>query len=187
MMSGQARRRHLPLHRPARRPGRRWSPLKTVAAPARLEARDRRRLPRPGENDPAADPRLDRRRRRRRARRPASPSRSTCSRSSAATSTTATRSPRPARSSSTAASARSAGSSRRRSARAQAGVDAFLVPAGECAGRPQVRARAADHPCEEFSTGVARPGNLARAVARNAGISPRRKARKLRVFSPGKP
>ena len=57
----------------------------------------------------------------------------------------------------------------------QAGVDAFLVPVGERAGSPQVRARAADHPCEEFSTGVARPGNIARGVARTLEIRLRRK------------
>ena len=52
----------------------------------------------------------------------------------------------------------------------QAGVDAFLVPVGERAGSAEVRARAEDHPCEEFSTGVARPGNIARGVARTLEI-----------------
>ena len=51
-------------------------------------------------------------------------------------------------------------SSRRRSARAQAHVDAFLVPAGENAREARkLRGRASHHPCEDFSTGVARAGN----------------------------
>ena len=43
----------------------------------------------------------------------------------------------------------------------EAGVDVFLVPAAERGRCPQVRTRSAHHPCEEFSTGVARPGNIA--------------------------
>ena len=44
----------------------------------------------------------------------------------------------------------------------QAGVDAFLVPVDNAPRSPQVRARPADHPCEEFSTGVAGTGDTAR-------------------------
>ena len=46
----------------------------------------------------------------------------------------------------------------------EAGVDAFLVPAGENArDARKARGRAPDHPCGELSTGVARAGDTARS------------------------
>ena len=44
----------------------------------------------------------------------------------------------------------------------RAGVDVFLVPAGDNAREARSYADGrADHPCEEFSTGVAGAGNVA--------------------------
>ena len=65
------------------------------------------------------------------ARRPASPSRSRCSSSSAITSSTATRSPRRARSSSDGTVGPIGGIKQKTIGAREAGVDAFLVPAGE--------------------------------------------------------
>ena len=97
-------------------------------------------------------------------RRPGSRSRSRCSRSSAGTSSTATRSRRPERS-----SRRLRRPDRRDQAeddrRARGGCGRLPRPGrGKRARCPQVCARAADHPCEEFSTGVARAGNTVRGA-----------------------
>ena len=77
---------------------------------------------------------------------------------------------------------RSAASSRRRTACAQAKADVFLVPAGETRGGPALCPRASDHPCEEFSPGVASPGNTA-AEALERSPSAAWKLPEIRQFS----
>ena len=167
----QAGRDDVPLHGPAERACTAVVPLTTVAAAAGskrgvvgvlLAPSEKIQLPVRVSIDAA---------RRRRARRPASPSRSTCCSSSGATSTAATRSRRPARSSSNGGVGPIGGIKQKTIGAREAGVDVFLVPVGECGRGPQVRTRSAHHPCEEFSTGVARAGNLAASSARNLGIS----------------
>ena len=55
----------------------------------------------------------------------------------------------------------------------QAGVDVFLVPAGDNATRGEaLRGRPPDHPCGEFSTGVARPGNRREDPAKTLRFRP---------------
>ena len=78
-----------------------------------------------------------------------------------ATSTAATRSRRPARSSLDGSVTRIGGIKQKTIGARKSHVDVFLVPVdGDNArGREALRAWPEDHPCEDFSTGVARTGN----------------------------
>ena len=100
-----------------------------------------------------------------------------------ATSTAATASPRPGRSSSTAPSRRSAASSRRRSACARRRRTSSSCLWGQRRGGAALRTRPADHRCEEFSPGVAGPGNTAAETARKRLSRSRSKLPEIRQFS----
>ena len=66
----------------------------------------------------------------------------------------------------------------------RAGIKVFLVPAGDNAREARGSTpQRPDHPCENFSTGVAGAGNPAARGAESARFRHVRRGRKMRPFS----
>ena len=135
--------------------------------PAEPEARDHRLRARAGGDDQAAAEGTDRRAATSAGRLPGSRSRSRCSRTSATDVDRGYKVAATGEIELNGAVGPIGGIKQKTYGVREAKADVFLVPVGNAASRPPLRARAPDHRCEEFSPGVARTGNTAPKALEN--------------------